>query len=325
MYLLRNCTLVMNMWDVSGTPAHNPVPAKWDGSLWTLDWEFACYLTVALLGALGLLVRPGARSARAAPAGSAKTVGSAKAVGPVGSSEAAATGGSVGSDGALAQAGADDVPRQGRFADRPGLLLKLAVALWVVLAFHAFLPSVARPVFVHLDAPTRFSLLFSSGMLLKVYADRIPFSDPLAAVAVAWLLMVYRFDAHPYVLIGPPLAYVCLWVSTRLPAPSVLRRHDLSYGLYIYAMPAQQLLVLYGVSRWNLAGFYLASFAAALTLASLSWFFIERRALRLKDYSPAFARRPRESRAVLGGEPRTARLASGSAGSAERSAVEPLT
>jgi peptidoglycan/LPS O-acetylase OafA/YrhL len=267
LYLLRNCALVVNLWDVSGTPAHVPVPAKWDGSLWTLDWEFACYLTVALLGALGLLVRP-----RADRRGQDPSPGSRATAGPTGSGTPTGP----------------DVPRNrqagGRFADRPGLLVGLVVVLWVVLAFHAFVPSVAHVVFVHLDAPTRFSLLFSSGMLLNLYQDWVPFSDLLAAGAVAWLLVVYRFDAHPYVLIGPPLAYVCLWASVRLPMPAFLRHHDLSYGLYIYAMPAQQLLVLYGAARWNLAGYYAASFAAGLALATFSWLFIERRALRLKDY-----------------------------------------
>ncbi|WP_049807013.1 acyltransferase family protein [Pseudofrankia inefficax] len=243
-YVLRNIALVVNVWDVSGTPAHVPVAAKWDGSLWTLSWEFACYLTIAVLGALGLLARR-------------------------------------------------------------RLLLGLSAALWAVLAFHAFVPSVATVVFVHLDAPTRFSLLFSAGMLLHLYQDRVPFSDVLAGVAVAWLLVVYRFDPHPYVLIGPPLAYVCLWLSARLPAPAVLRRHDLSYGLYIYAMPAQQLLVLYGVARWNLGAFYAASFAAGLALATASWFAVERRALRLKDYSPRFLARADSGPPAEAGVPAT--------------------
>jgi peptidoglycan/LPS O-acetylase OafA/YrhL len=229
LYVLRNAALNVNLWGVSGTPEHVPVPNKWDGALWTLQWEFVCYLAIAVLGALGWL-------------------------------------------------------------GRRRLVLGLSAALWAVLAFHAFAPSVATVVFVHLDAPTRFSLMFSSGMLLYLFKDRVPFSDPLAVAAVVWLLAVYRYDPHPYVLIGPPLAYVSLWLAIRMPMPAALRHNDLSYGLYIFAMPAQQLLVVYGGAHWNLAVYYLASFAAALALAAASWFGVERPALRLRNYTPAFAR-----------------------------------
>ncbi|MST32438.1 hypothetical protein GHK86_06850, partial [Acidimicrobiaceae bacterium USS-CC1] len=47
----------MTAWDIAGTPAHVPYPAVWDGSLWTLEFEDACYLLVAALAAACLLRR----------------------------------------------------------------------------------------------------------------------------------------------------------------------------------------------------------------------------------------------------------------------------
>jgi peptidoglycan/LPS O-acetylase OafA/YrhL len=47
----------MNDYTISGTPANVPYTQAWDGSLWTLSWEFLCYIGVAALAVLGLLVR----------------------------------------------------------------------------------------------------------------------------------------------------------------------------------------------------------------------------------------------------------------------------
>ncbi len=56
-YVADNSYLRMNDYTIAGTPAHVPYPQAWDGSLWTLSWEFLCYIGVAVLAALGLLVR----------------------------------------------------------------------------------------------------------------------------------------------------------------------------------------------------------------------------------------------------------------------------
>jgi peptidoglycan/LPS O-acetylase OafA/YrhL len=47
------------LWNlnVSGTFAHNPLPNVIDGSVWTIPWEFVCYIGLAALGVAGLLRR----------------------------------------------------------------------------------------------------------------------------------------------------------------------------------------------------------------------------------------------------------------------------
>ena len=54
-YLLRNSTLWVGQFQISGGPTGVPVPLNWDGSLWTLGWEFLCYLGLGVIGALGVL------------------------------------------------------------------------------------------------------------------------------------------------------------------------------------------------------------------------------------------------------------------------------
>ncbi|WP_210480602.1 acyltransferase [Naasia sp. SYSU D00948] len=56
-YFFRNSLLYMNQWDIAGTPALVPYEGVWNGSLWTLFWEFLCYLGVLALGVLQLLKR----------------------------------------------------------------------------------------------------------------------------------------------------------------------------------------------------------------------------------------------------------------------------
>jgi len=51
-YVLNNADLNVSIWDVAGTPAHVAYPGVWDGSLWTLRWEFECYIAIALMGAI---------------------------------------------------------------------------------------------------------------------------------------------------------------------------------------------------------------------------------------------------------------------------------
>jgi peptidoglycan/LPS O-acetylase OafA/YrhL len=54
-YVLRNATLRMTQFDIAGTPLQVPYPGVWNGSLWTLWWEFLCYLGVLALGVSGAI------------------------------------------------------------------------------------------------------------------------------------------------------------------------------------------------------------------------------------------------------------------------------
>lgn len=83
----------------------------------------------------------------------------------------------------------------------------------------------------------------------------------------------------PAWFLGLPLAVIALGrlAAPRLPA-------DLSYGLYIYSFPLQQVLAEHG--RLTI----LTSLALALPFAAASWFLVEKPALRLKARLPGAVR-----------------------------------
>jgi peptidoglycan/LPS O-acetylase OafA/YrhL len=56
-YVLANSLLRISAYGIAGTPTGVPVPGVWNGSLWTLFYEFMCYLMVAVLAIVGFLRR----------------------------------------------------------------------------------------------------------------------------------------------------------------------------------------------------------------------------------------------------------------------------
>jgi len=64
-YLTHNFWLQSNQPGIDGTLLNSPLPNLWDGSLWTLGFEFLCYLVVGTLAIVGLFKRRWAIAAAA--------------------------------------------------------------------------------------------------------------------------------------------------------------------------------------------------------------------------------------------------------------------
>jgi peptidoglycan/LPS O-acetylase OafA/YrhL len=144
----------------------------------------------------------------------------------------------------------------------------------------------------HVDAATialvvegitaRFAVMFLAGALVYQFRNVIPARWSLVALSV---IIVLAASVLPnYRLVGAiPLAYAII-VSAALVHNKRLRlRTDLSYGVYIYAWPMQQLLVICGLAILNPIVFAVIAAIATLPLAALSWFLVEKRALSLKS------------------------------------------
>ena len=131
---------------------------------------------------------------------------------------------------------------------------------------------------------------FAFGVFAYLNRDRIPMSPWIAALCGAALLATLTTRAFTLVVI-PCIAYLTLFAAMRLPLRGFDRRVDVSYGVYIYAFPVQQLLVIYGVAKYGFTPYFACALAITLVLAAASWFTIEKPSLSLKHvaFGPARA------------------------------------
>lgn len=210
-YVWKNWFLWIFQEGIDGTPQGGAgmEDGVWNGSLWTLAWEFICYLSVMALGLFGLLRR--------------------------------------------------------RFV-APLFLVALAVLL------------LGKPLLPHaymLHHAGRFATMFLAGAVVYFWRDRIPVRLPLVGAAA---LVVFLSGWLPdYRAVSAlPLAYLCIVGGAMIKVPALRLTNDISYGVYIYGYPVQQVLIGQGLAGLGVPGFFLASLILVTPLAIASWTWVER-------------------------------------------------
>lgn len=125
----------------------------------------------------------------------------------------------------------------------------------------------------------RFAVVFLAGAVLHRFQDKVPARWSLVGLCVA-IVLASGLMQNYRVVAALPLAYAII-VSGAL-IRNVQLRNDISYGVYIYAFPIQQLMATFGLDTLNPVVFFALAAAITVPLAALSWFLIERHALSLK-------------------------------------------
>lgn len=242
-YVLNN-TLLQSDYYLPGVFVHNAFPLAVNGSLWTLPVEVKAYAFVALAGILGLLTRW-------------KGVMVAIAV-------------------LLALACID-----GLRSSLPGANHFVA-ALVDIQARPSFVYEASRGLWtIYVELFTAFAIGATLYALRRWVALRWDFA---ALCVCAWLGTVLIGGSAPEkgaTFLGPYVLLCLAYLTTkfvRLPR----RFGDYSYGTYVYAFPVQQTisLLLAPTNGWLV--FMLAT-PVTLALAVVSWHFVERPALNLKQ------------------------------------------
>jgi peptidoglycan/LPS O-acetylase OafA/YrhL len=140
--------------------------------------------------------------------------------------------------------------------------------------------------FVQLWTPAsigaRFATMFLAGALLHQYKDVIPARWSLVAVSMV-IVLAANLMPNYRVLGAIPLAYAILVSGALLRNERLRLRNDMSYGVYIYAFPMQQLLIVCGLGGLHPLVFFPVAAVATLPLAALSWFLVEKHAIALKS------------------------------------------
>ncbi|KQZ82076.1 hypothetical protein ASD56_14395 [Microbacterium sp. Root166] len=218
-YIWGNIGLHVHSYTISWTLQTVPYPGAWNGSLWTLYYEFFCYIIVWTLGFLAIFRRT----------------------------------------------------------------LWFPVALWVVsLAVHASMGVWTR-LGLDLDFTLLFKLLpfFLGGVVAHAVFARWGMHRNIGiACLVGSLVPIILVPGFGGQLAAPLLAYGLLWLSTVVPQPKIIAKHDVSYGFYIYAWPTAQLLMLLGAAGLGVWAFMGVNVLVTLVFAVASWLFIERPVLR---------------------------------------------
>ncbi len=166
----------------------------------------------------------------------------------------------------------------GLFRRRPILLglasAALAVQLWATLGHHAL-----RPLpYINSQELLRLAIFFAAGTTIFLYREAIRWSPLLGAICVVvWLLACswgYGFAAS-FLL----LPYPVLLVATGL-GRGVRLKNDISYRIYVFAFPLEQLVAGYLGPRVTPGRIMLLALPLVVAMASVSWFAVERRFLR---------------------------------------------
>lgn len=138
----------------------------------------------------------------------------------------------------------------------------------------------------------RFAIVFAAGALLHEFRDKIPARWSFVAVSAIIVVAAGLLVPNYRIIAAIPLAYAVVVSGALIHNQRLRLRTDLSYGVYIYAWPMQQLLVICGLGFLHPLAFTVLAAVATLPLAALSWFLVEKRALALKSRFKRKARAP---------------------------------
>jgi peptidoglycan/LPS O-acetylase OafA/YrhL len=166
---------------------------------------------------------------------------------------------------------------------RPRALAAFAVVAYVVGVFPGSALGVSDAFLEQINVRGQ-AAAFVVGAAFYVWRDHIPFRRSWALACAAALVIAARVPPLLELIVPACGSYLLFWAAYD---PAIRlhhfgRRADLSYGIYLYGWPIQQLLVQHfaaSLTPWRM-------FAVALPLtcvaALVSWTFVERPCLRWK-------------------------------------------
>jgi peptidoglycan/LPS O-acetylase OafA/YrhL len=204
------------------TLLHNPMKSMIDGTLWTIRYEFDCYILVAILWGFGLL--------------------------------------------------------------RRGFIIALLIALLVAFGLQSHgiiaLPAVNYGIpAIFMSSPNNWPRLFGyffAGSAFYLWRDAIPKSSALMAVSIMVLLLAIRFGGAEIAMLTAGVYALFFAALSGGRSPHLFgRKVDLSYGIYLFGFPVQQLIISASHQTIGPELLFIVSLPLTSGIAYLSWTLVE--------------------------------------------------
>jgi peptidoglycan/LPS O-acetylase OafA/YrhL len=267
-YVWHNMFLVLDQRNIAGMGTSVPLAHiggyDWNGSAWTLQYEFKAYIMVGILGIVGWAA--------------SRWLSSFVAVGILVLNAMLWTG-------HVNIFGWSDL--LARLFGHSSLVDRIDDFIFAPLD-HPFL---ADPYNLMLLAP------FAFGMLFALWGDKIPVSGYVAVIGLA--VALYTYDQGGWNVGGQfGLLYCLMWGAIRFTRLQHWEKFgDFSYGVYIFAWPLMLFACFFGLEKQGMLIYFVVLVLAIHACAFCSWHLIEKPAMSLKDWTPAplFARWRRRS------------------------------
>lgn len=234
LWLAQDMLALQAPW-VPNTLKYVPIPETINASLWTIKYEFLCYLAVPVLAFTRVL-------------------------------------------------------RQKHI-----LVLLFIVAQALFALQHNFninyfgwkeFPVIGKP-----DFTPRFFCHFLAGMCFYSYRNRIPRSRTLFSIALTiFCIALFAIKGLSYVqpIFGSYVLFYLAFTQS-ISFKNFSKAGDFSYGIYVYAWPVQQLVIVFFEKHLNVSLLFMLSLMFAFPLAWLSWHYIEKPFLSFKKKKKAEA------------------------------------
>lgn len=172
---------------------------------------------------------------------------------------------------------------------------KFILAIFIcTLPFTLFFINTSNPnslipvIHLYFVQTLEFGIFFIVGTLLFMFDDKIPYRIDL------FLLMVFLWFGLGLLHITTPfmvkivsffaLPYITLYLAKQKGKLNDFSKlGDFSYGIYLYAFPIQQLMVYIYGANISIIKLFTLSLLIVLPLSILSWFLIEKPAMKFKS------------------------------------------
>ncbi|WP_190300495.1 acyltransferase family protein [Rufibacter hautae] len=240
LHSLRKKLLLLNLFSMQAPIAircfmTTPLPNQINESLWTIQYEFICYLAVPIFAYLGIFKKKWVAIALFLLSYVVLTL--------------------------------QDSARLFLWEDYSGKLISTP----------QYMP--------------RFFVYFLAGTCVYLFRHKIARSNWLVALSIISLILACVWFKG-FNLVAPfSLTYLLFYVAyfPHFRFTKFTKHGDFSYGIYLYAWPIQQLVMLFIGKEANLFTLFILSMAITLVAAYASWRFVEKPFLQLKDHPTRFS------------------------------------